>query len=161
MDKRYRSKGLRMIGAEAQNSPQASIDAVVKKHKVDFAIVTGARSPIQFSGIPRMFVFDVDGKLVFNGRPSEADSIIKKELRRVEVAEEEDDVFARPKMLVEERDWLNADGNKLTAALVSVEDGVGTFRKPTGATFDYPLEKLSEADRALAREASTPREEAE
>lgn len=59
------------FGAESQGSDKKAIEAVTKKAGVTFPISTGlAKCPIEFSAIPRAFVFDASGKLIFDGSPS-------------------------------------------------------------------------------------------
>jgi hypothetical protein len=59
-------------------------------------------------------------------------------------------------VLVADREWTSADPNarKIPAALVSVNNGIGHFKRPDGSTFDYPLNKLSAADRKIAEDAA-------
>ena len=58
------------FGAESQGSDKKAIEAVTKKAGVTFPISTGlAKCPIEFSAIPRAFVFDASGKLIFDGSP--------------------------------------------------------------------------------------------
>ena len=59
------------------------------------------------------------------------------------------------KVLITERDWhSSASGSRpVRAALLNVHDGVGTFRKPNGSTFTYPLDKLDSAGQKIIREA--------
>ena len=59
-------------------------------------------------------------------------------------------------ILVADREWSSADPNarKILAALVSVSNGTGHFKRPDGSTFDYPLNKLSAADRKVAEDAA-------
>ena len=62
-----------VIGAECQGHSAKEIAVVTKKAGVQYAIVSGiTKTPIQFSGIPKVFVFDNKGKLVFDGNPAEA-----------------------------------------------------------------------------------------
>lgn len=59
-------------------------------------------------------------------------------------------------VLVADREWSSADPNarKILAALISVSNGIGHFKRPDGSTFDYPLNKLSAADRKIAEDAA-------
>ena len=59
-------------------------------------------------------------------------------------------------VLVADREWSSADPNarKILAALISVSNGIGHFKRPDGNTFDYPLNKLSAADRQIAEDAA-------
>lgn len=62
-----------VIGAECQGHTAKEIAVVTKKAGVEYAIVSGlTKTPIQFSGIPKVFVFDNKGKLVFDGNPYDA-----------------------------------------------------------------------------------------
>jgi hypothetical protein len=70
-----------VIGAECQGHTAKEIAVVTKKAGVEYAIVSGlTKTPIQFSGIPKVFVFDNKGKLVFDGNPADAgfDEAVKK-----------------------------------------------------------------------------------
>ena len=55
-----------------------------------------------------------------------------------------------------ERTWTNAEGKPLAAALITVADGQGTFRRKNGTTFSYAIEKLSSADQELIGKAQQP-----
>ena len=64
---------LTIVGAECQGHTPKEIAVVTKKAGVEYAIVSGiTKTPIEFSGIPKVFVFDNKGKLVFDGNPAEA-----------------------------------------------------------------------------------------
>ena len=67
---KYKDKVL-FFGAECQMSDKKSIQAIIKKAGVTYPIFSGLdKCPIQFSAIPRAFVFDADGKMIFDGSPS-------------------------------------------------------------------------------------------
>ena len=66
-------------------------------------------------------------------------------------AESGTDPFARPKYLVNERTWTNADGRKLVAALISLEGAKGKFRFRNGRQFEYDISKLSADDQELIK----------
>jgi len=66
---RHRDKVL-FFGAESQGHDRKAIEPVIKKAGVTFPISGGlARCPIEFNAIPRAFVFDAAGKLIFDGSP--------------------------------------------------------------------------------------------
>ena len=52
-------------------------------------------------------------------------------------------------LLVKERTWTNAEGNKLVASLASVIDGVGNCQRSDDTQFKYSIEKLSEEDQKV------------
>ncbi len=51
------------------------------------------------------------------------------------------------------RDWTNAEGKKMTAALKQVKEGKAQFLSAKGKLFVYDLEKLSEDDQEFVRGA--------
>lgn len=164
LDKRYRDKGLRMIGIHAQAGSDEEILVPVKKNKLKFSIARTGSSPVEFDGIPHMFIFNPKGELVYHGHPAggEAEKIIKKELRALGAsgggAKEDDGPFAPKKPeaggpLVAERTWTSADGRTMVAALVSIKNGTGTFKLKTGKSFDVAIDKFSEADQKVISDA--------
>ena len=69
LSEKHKDKVL-FFGAECQGHDKKAIQAVTKKAGVTFAIASGLeKCPIQFNGIPRTFVFDAAGKLIFDGNP--------------------------------------------------------------------------------------------
>ena len=68
--KRYKTK-LLVFGAHCQNGTDDEIKAVVKRNRLGYTIVKGVTGPIAFNSIPRVFVFDAAGALVFTGSPFE------------------------------------------------------------------------------------------
>lgn len=151
MDKRYRDDGLILIGAESQNHTKDQIEPLVKKNKIGYTITSGANGPINFSGIPRAFVFDVQGQLVFNGNPHDEgfERSIKKALKDVgEVEETADESSVAPSAnFIEMKSWTNAEGNQIKAAVREANDTEVTFVMFAGKIVKYPLEKLSEESR--------------
>lgn len=155
--KRYDGKGLVLIGAHCQDATDAEVLAVVKSQKIKFPVTKGTNGPIQFSTIPHTAVFAADGTLLFHGHPDdkEFDRALKTAMKdapaatvptggKATAASTPAKTDAGP--LVASRPWTNAEGKPVTAALVSIKDGVGTFRKADGNTFTYALEKLSASD---------------
>ena len=165
LDKRYREKGFRLIGIHAQAGTDEEILAPVKKLKAKYSIARTGQSPVEFQGIPHMFIFNPKGELIFNGHPGggEAEKIIKRELRALAASggggdDDEDSPFSPKKdeakgPLVAERTWTSADGRTMIAALVSVKNGTGTFKRKDGRSFDLALTKLSDADQKVIEEA--------
>ena len=66
--KRYKDKMV-VIGAHSQQATDDEVKAVVKKNRLSYNISQGVTSPVSFSGIPHVFVFDTSGGLVFEGHP--------------------------------------------------------------------------------------------
>jgi thiol-disulfide isomerase/thioredoxin len=69
LSEKHKDKVL-FFGAESQGHERKEIEPVIKKAGVSFPISTGlAKCPIEFSSIPRAFVFDATGKLIYDGSP--------------------------------------------------------------------------------------------
>jgi thiol-disulfide isomerase/thioredoxin len=68
ISKHYKDKML-VFGAHSQAGTDAEIMDVVKKNKLSYTIVKSVNSPVAFTTIPRVFVFDTTGALVFTGSP--------------------------------------------------------------------------------------------
>lgn len=73
LDRTLRDKGLRVIGAESQGSSKDQIKPLIEKAKVEYTIVDQADGPLEVTSIPRAFVFDRKGKLVYDGSPLSKD----------------------------------------------------------------------------------------
>lgn len=67
--RRYDNKGLKVVGVHAQAGTNEEINKVLDKAKVKYPVVANGNCPVNFSGIPRAFVFDKAGKLVWTGNP--------------------------------------------------------------------------------------------
>ena len=156
MDKRYGKKGLQIIGAHVQGGTNEKISAKVEDLKMKFPVTKGVTGPRLSNGIPHLLIFDVKGKLVFSGHPmQDADKVIKKELRKATADEEGTNkgfgLLPRKKDLSEERDWTNAEGKTIQAALVEVNGDKAKLRLKNGKVVDYPIEKLSEDDQTFIK----------
>lgn len=166
MDKRNRKKGLRIIATERQNSSEDVIAALTKKNKVEYTITRGTSGPVDGSGIPHAYVFDVSGKLIFNGHPSddEFERTVKKALREVADDSEKKSTFGPSTLKVEEpliaeRNWTNAEGKEIVASVTAVAGDFVSFKMKNGKVVSYPIEKLSEEDQALIKETAESQEE--
>ncbi len=153
-----------MIGAEVQNSSPEAIAKIANSHKLKFTLTKGIRGPRLSNGIPHTAVFDVKGNLVFNGHPSNpaTEKAIKNALKEATPPNTDssgNSFFNKPKFLVDERTWTNADGKTLKAAMVSLSGKTGKFRFPNGRMFNYDITKLSEDDQLLIKEKAAPSEE--
>jgi len=159
LDKRYRDDGLLMIGAESQGHSKDQIAPLVDDHKIEYTITSGANGPISFNGIPRAFVFDVEGKLIFNGNPHEDDfeRSIKKALK--DVVEDGADAGLTSGNLFETQSWTNSDGQSIKAAVREATDTEVTFVMFGGKVVKYPLEKLSEESRKEIEDALQAKQE--
>lgn len=160
MHKELSKKGLKLIALEAQGSSKEEIAKIVKEQDMTFPVAKIGKIPgVKIEGIPHMAVYDTKGKLIWTGNPGRAEDVIKKALRSVKSEDSSSsglDVFAKKKDLVEERDWTRAsDGRKLKAALVSLEQSKGTFRRSSGKTFTYDITQLSDDDQSLIKEKTS------
>jgi thiol-disulfide isomerase/thioredoxin len=161
--KRHDSKGLKVIGVESQNSSDEAILGIVKKLKIKFPITNRGSHPLNFSGIPHSAVFAADGTMLFEGHPTDKgfDRAVKEALKTA-VPEKETPATGKTNApLVAERTWTNAEGKPLPAALLSIKDGIGTFRRKDGSTITYAIAKLSAADQELITKAQATPEPAE
>jgi thiol-disulfide isomerase/thioredoxin len=158
LDELHREEGLLIIGAESQGHPEEKIRAVVKKQKMGYTITAGASGPIELTGIPHAFVFDMKGKLVFSGNPSEGkfERTIKKALE--DGVKKETGDIAVTANLFETRMWTNADGKQLKAAVKDATEENVTFLMFDGKVVTYPMEKLSEESRQQITEAMTTKQ---
>ncbi len=66
-------KGLVVVGLERQNSTKEAILKILKDKRVEYPVMSGGSAPGGTGGIPHVCVFDVAGKLVFNGNPHDDD----------------------------------------------------------------------------------------
>jgi len=161
MDKRYRDKGLVVIGDEVQGSPDDAIEKIAKDARIEFTITKGSTKPPTLQGIPHAVVFDPTGKLVFAGHPGQPDfdRVIKDSLKAVEAGEteESDESDSRlppaPKPVIESRTWTNAEGRQITAAVLSIAAETLRFKLANGREVNYPIAKLSVEDQTIVRQA--------
>ena len=159
LDRKYRDKGLVLIGAESQGSTKDEIKPLIEKAKVEYTIVDEATGPIEVTAIPRIFVFDRDGKLVFDGSPSGApfEEAVNKAVGAAEASPAtaaETPATTADTPLVATRSWTNTDGRVIRAAVKSVDDTSVTFLMDGGKEVKYPLDKLSAESRQLITDAA-------
>lgn len=154
LDKKNREKGLILIGAESQNNGMDKIGPIIKKAGVEYTITAGANGPIQVSGIPRAFVFNRSGELVYSGHPGnpEFDSSISKALKEKSSASSSSSNQSSTGYLIKKRTWTNVEGKKIVAAVKSTTDTSVQFILNNGNSVDYPLAKLSEESREAIKE---------
>ena len=161
MDKRNRKKGLRIIATERQNSSEEDIKALTEKNKVEYTITRGTSGPVDGSGIPHAYVFDVNGQLIFHGNPGDGDfeRTVKKALREVPDEEEKSTFGTATKSaepVIAERSWTNAEGKKIVASVTEVMGDFVKFKMKNGKTVSYAIDKLSEQDQTLIKEETAP-----
>jgi hypothetical protein len=176
LHKRKADKGLAVIGMHVQNATDDEINKVIKDMKIKFPVVKGGSTPGRGNGIPHSVVFDSAGKMVFEGHPSEKgfEKAVDTALKAVAggaggsssglgpkpgsgLTPSKTD--AKPLALIAEREWTNADGKKMSAALISLSGNNATFKMKTGKTFTYDITKLTEEDQTAIKEAAAPKEE--
>jgi hypothetical protein len=160
LDKRYKSKGLQLIGAHVQRGTPEEIKKVAGKAGAKFTITDGASGPSGVSGIPHAVIFDPEGKMIFSGHPAggEFEKLLKRHVRDLGKPSDKPGTLgpSTPKatVLVDEREWTNSEGNKMKAALVSVNGDTAVFKRADGKTFNYAISKLSDDDQKLIKEKS-------
>ncbi len=166
MDKKLSRKGLVIVAPEVQGSSEDDIMKLVEKNKIEYTVTKSVRGPQLGTGIPRTAVFDVSGKLIYVGHPSdsETEKVIKNALKDATPPEDDSSsssgLAPRKKDLIPNRNWTNSEGKAIEATLVEVVGTTGHFKFPNGRKFEYDVTKLSEADQKLIKEATAPAEEA-
>ena len=160
MDKRYKKKGLTIIGDEVQGSDDDAIEEVAKDARIEFPITKGSTRPAGMQGIPHAVVFDPTGNLVFAGHPAddEFERSIKKALKDVKLDGAADDdgddpAPAASTVLIESRTWTNEAGKKIVASVLAIKGDKVTFKLSNGKSVDYPIAQLSEDDQTVIKEA--------
>lgn len=161
LDRRYREKGLFIIGAESQGHSKGDIEPLLKKAKVNYTITSGANGPIAVTGIPRAFVFNTKGDLIFDGHPGDEafDRTIKQALRDIDTKEPARLAPATP--LVENSTWTNSEGKEIQAAVKSADSTEVVFVMAGGKEVKYPMEKLSAESRTKIEQAVAARNQRE
>jgi len=162
MDKRYRDKGLVVIGDECQGSTVEDIEEVAKDNRVGFTITKGTTRSPSMQRIPHVIVFAPSGEAVFAGHPADDnfERAVKKALKDVgEIAKEGDEPEVEEgKPVIDERSRTNAEGKTIRAAVLRVEGDKVVF-KMNGKEIPYPLDKLSEEDQKAITEATEKKSE--
>lgn len=161
MDKKLRDKGLFIVAPESQGSSKDRIQSVKDNAKIDFTITSGVNGPVQVRGIPSALVFDVTGKMIYQGHPSspEFDKTVKTALKDVKDADEQDEAEKKEELgpLIDQRKWTNSDGKTISASVVKYADGVLTFKLYNNKIVDYEIGNLSEADQEMIKKAAEDR----
>ena len=152
LEKTHRAKGLIIIGAESQGHSKEQIKPLIEKAGVEYTITSGADGPIQVTGIPRAFVFDRQGALVFDGHPGGAgfESAIKKALAEKAPAAP---AITPSGPLVASRSWKNAEGKEIVAAVKSATETTVVFLMPNGKSVNFPMDKLDDPSQDVIRKA--------
>ena len=83
MAKSGEKKGLVVVGCEVQGSTKEDILKAIRNARVTYPVMSGGAVPGGAGGIPRASVFDVTGKIIYNGSPSdpEFEKVVKIALR--------------------------------------------------------------------------------
>ena len=160
MDKKLSKKGLVIVSPEVQGSSEEDIKEVLEENDAEYTVTKGITGPRLISGIPATAVFDVSGKLIYVGHPSnpETEKVIKKALKEATPDEDSDSsssgLTSRKADLVANRKWTNNDGKEMEAALVDLTGNTGHFKFPNGRKFDYDITNLSDTDQAAIKAAN-------
>lgn len=158
LEKDNRAKGLVIIGAESQGSTKEEIKPLIEKAKVEYTITEDATGPIEVTGIPRAFVFNRQGKMVFDGNPNgkEFTEAVTKALAdgapataaaTATTPSTTPGAAAPAAPLIASSTWTNTEGKEIRAAVKSVDTTHVTFLMDGGKEVNYPLDKLSEESR--------------
>jgi len=154
LDKKWRDKGLCIIGAESQGSPKEAIKSLLDSAKVHYPITAGASGPIAFNSIPRCFIFNGQGALVYDGYPAGPgfEKTLKESLNKAKASAmaaapttPTASIASAPWFAM--RVWTNSDGHEIRAAVSKIDSTSVTFLMPNAKEVVYPLDKLSEDSR--------------
>ena len=156
LDKKYRDDGLMIIGAESQGAKLEQIEPILKKNEIEYTINMGGGGPVKIDRLPYILIFDREGKMIFEGKPSDEDfeSTVKKALKEKAPIEEKVVTPATKKEanLIEQRSWTNSDGKTIQAAVVKADQTSVTFLMANGKSMAYPLDKLAAESRKIIEE---------
>tara|TARA_B110000037_G_scaffold60343_1_gene73936 strand:- start:3723 stop:4436 length:714 start_codon:yes stop_codon:yes gene_type:complete len=154
IDKKLRSKGVKVIGAEAYGSGKEQIAEVVKSQKVGFSITDGVKGPLSISGLPHAVVFGADGRVLFSGHPNDKafEATVRNALAGVKKVER---IVAKAasSLLVAERTWTNQEGETLVASVNRVEGERVIFKFKDGSEVPYLLSKLADDDQKVIKDS--------
>ena len=93
-----------VFGAHSQAGTDDEVKEVVKKNKLSYTITNGVTSPVPFNAIPRVFVFNTAGALVYFGSPFEKE--FERSLHKAVSGAGSSGAGAKPSGL----DWLKKPG---------------------------------------------------
>ena len=158
LEKSNREKGLVVIGAESQGSSKEDIKPLIEKAGVEYTITEGAEGPLEVTSIPRAFVFDAEGKLVYDGNPL-ADAFEESITKALKAAPADPATAAAASApssgpLIAMQAWTNSDGREIKASVKKVDGTNVTFQMADGRDISYPLSKLSADSRQTIEAAA-------
>lgn len=155
MDKRYKKKGLVLIAPECQGTSKEEVLKLLKKNGVDYTVTSGVQGPNLSNGIPHAMVFDITGKLIFHGHPSDDnfERSVKTALKDVKEEADEDNATTVTGPIIASRTWTNAEGKKIMAAVREISEKSVKFQMSNGRVVDYDIAKLSDEDQEVLKKA--------
>ncbi|MGE9269670.1 MAG: TlpA family protein disulfide reductase, partial [Verrucomicrobiales bacterium] len=154
--RRYDSKGLEVIGLETGGSEAEAIAKLCKSSRVAYPVMKGGGVPVRINRIPHACVFGTDGHLVWEGPPHKPEFLrsIKEALRKVGATGDSATMTVHDrnvsKPLVGLRQWTNADGKTMHAALLRLEGTKAVFQIE-GRKVPYDISGLSDEDQNLVQ----------
>ena len=110
--------GLVIVAQHRQKATDDEVRSTARARGINYTVTTGYVSGSNATSIPHSFVFDADGKCVFEGSPAEADKALRTTFGAALVAKAGRDSF--PKTLATYVDALKA-GRSPTAILAKVQ----------------------------------------
>ncbi len=147
LDKKHRAAGLVTIAAEVQESERSTILELIEQEQLTYPVVLGSEGPkMGGAGLPKSFLFDVAGKLVFSGHPQAPglQAALKNALRtraRQQIA-----VGGDTGAPSNESVWTLADGKEITASLIKTDGDKVKLRLPGGRVVTKKIAELSQKD---------------
>jgi hypothetical protein len=126
--------GLVIVAPHRQKATDDEVRSTARARGINYTVTTGHVSGGKGNGIPHSFIFDTDGKCVFEGSPADAEKTLRTTFGAALVAKAGRDSF--PKALAAQVDALKA-GKPPAGVLAKVQ----------------PLTRAPDADTAVAAKA--------
>jgi thiol-disulfide isomerase/thioredoxin len=146
--------GLVIVAQHRQKATDEEVQATARARGINYTVTTGHVSGSTATGIPHCFVFDANGKCVFEGNPADADKPLRIAFGEAIIAKTGRDSF--PKLLVASVDALKA-GKPPAAILAKVQPFTRSPDADVAAAAKALVEALTGPGRAALEAARSQR----
>ena len=147
LDKKHRASGLVTIAAEVQETDRAAVLEVIKQKQLTYPVLLGSKGPeSDGKGVPKSYLFDTTGKLVFVGHPNAPG--LQSALNTALLTRSREQIAAgidagAPDT---ERTWTLADGSQITASMIEKREDSVKLRLPGGRVLTKKIAELSQKE---------------